>query len=204
MAHGDGAPGAAVAAQVAIVAHGEDVTFGNREGVAFRELRVELPGREFVVRKSVVIRQEVGGAEGGKVVARTAVPHTLGVSAVLNSDAVHVKRAALCLDGVAADSDDPFDEVPGFLVRWNEYEHTSSRGFVQVEEFDVRARDADAVDEVADEDAVSHKQGVFHGAGGDLVRLDDKGTHEAEDKYDGDSDGAEVGPCGGALESTLA
>ena len=57
---------------------------------------------------------------------------------------------------------------------------------MHVEEFDVCPRDADAVDEVADEDAVSHEQGVFHGAGGDLVRLDDKGTHETEDEYDGD------------------
>ena len=104
----------------------------------------------------------------------------------MDRDAVDVERAALRLDGVAADRDDPFDEVPGFLVRGNEYEHIASRGFVHVEEFDVCPRDADAVDKLADEDAVSHKQGVFHGAGGDLVRLDDKGTHEAEDEYDGD------------------
>ncbi len=179
LAHGDGAPGATVAAVVAIVAHGEDMTFWNREGVALRELGVELPGRELVVRKSLVIGQEVGGAEWGKVVGRAVVPDTLGVSAVLDRD-------ALCLDGVAADGDDPFDEVPGFVVRGNEYEHVSSRWFVQIEEFDVCPRDADAVDELADEDAVSHEQGVFHGSGGDLVRLDDKGAHEAEDEYDGD------------------
>ena len=128
----------------------------------------------------------------------------LGVSAVLDRGAVDVERATFCLDGVAADRDDPFDEVPGFLVRWNEYEHIASCGFVHVEEFDVGTRDADAVDEVADEDTVSHEQGVFHGAGGDLERLDDKGTHEAEYKHDGDYDGAEVFPCSGALESTLA
>ena len=134
---------------------------------------------------------------------RTAVPHTLGVGAVFDRNAVDVERAALRLDGVAADRDDPFDEVPGFLVRGNEYEHISSRGFVHVKEFDVCARDADAVDEVADEDAVSHEQGVFHGAGGNLERLDDKGTHEAEDEYDGDYDGAEVFPCGGASGASL-
>ena len=202
MAHGDGAPGAAVAAPVAVVAHGEDVTFWNREWFALRELPAELPEREFVVRKSLVIGQEVGGAERGKIVARTGTGHTLGVSAVFDRGAVDVERAILRLDGVAADSDDSFDEVPGFVVRWNEYEHIASRGFVQVEEFDVRARDADAVDELADEDSVSHEQGVFHGAGGDLVRLDDEGAHESEDEYDGDYDGAEVFPCGNALEST--
>ena len=186
MAHGDGAPGAAVAAQVAVVAHGEDVTFGNREGVAFRELRVELPGREFVVRKSVVIGQEVGGAERGKVVGRAVATDTLGVGAVFDRNAVHVERAAFRLDGVAPDGDDPFDEVPGFVVRGNEHEHIASRGFVQVEEFDVCPRDADAVNKLANEDTVSHKQGVFHGAGGDLERLDDKGTHESKDECDGD------------------
>lgn len=186
LAHGDGAPGAAVAAQVAIVAHGEDVSFRYRERVASRELRAELIAGEFVVRKSLVIGQEMGGAEGGKVVGRTVVPHMLGVSAVFDRDAVHVERATLCLDGVAADRDDPFDEVPGFLVRWNEHEHVSSGGFMHIEEFDVCPRDADAVDELADEDTVSYEQGVFHGAGGDLERLDDKGAHESKDEYDGD------------------
>lgn len=134
---------------------------------------------------------------------RTVVPHTLRVGAVLDRDAVDVERAALRLDGVAADGDDPFDEVPGFLVRGNEYEHIASGGLMHVEEFDIRARDADAIDELADEDAVSHKQGVFHGAGGDLVRLDDKGAHEAEDEYDGYYDGAEMLPCGGASVSLV-
>ena len=186
MAHGDGAPDAAVAAQVAIVAHGENVTFRNREGVAIRELRVELPGREFVVRKGFILGQEVGGAERWKVVGRTAVPYTLGVGAVFDRGAVDVERATLRLDGVAADRDDPFDEVPGFLVRWNEHEHVSSGGFMHIEEFDVCPRDADAVDELADEDTVSYEQGVFHEAGGDLERLDDKGAHESKDEYDGD------------------
>ena len=186
LAHGDGAPGAAVAAPVAIIAHGEDMSLWNREGVAVRELRVELPGRELVVRKSVVLGSSWGARKGGKVVRSTAVPHTLGVGAVLDCGAVDVERAILRLDGVAADRDDAFDEVPRLLVKRNEYEHVSSRGFVHVEEFDVRAREADAVDEVADEDTVAHKQGVFHGAGGDLVRLDDEGTHEPEDEYDGD------------------
>lgn len=156
MAHGYGAPGAAVAALIAIVAHGEDVPFRNLEGFALRKFRVELPGREFVVRKSVVSGQEVGGAEGGKIVLRATVAGcTLCVGAVFDGYAVDVERAILCLNGVAADGDDAFDEVPGFLVKRNEDKHIASRGFVHVEEFDVGARDADAVDKLADKDAIS-------------------------------------------------
>ena len=69
LAHWDGAPGAAVAALIAVVAHGEDMTLRNFEGDPVRELRVELGRRELVIRKSVVIGQEVGGAKGGKIVA---------------------------------------------------------------------------------------------------------------------------------------
>lgn len=184
MAHGNGAPGAAVAALVSIVAHGEDMPFRNLEGFAIRELRAELPGREFVVRESLVLGQEAGSAEGRKIVASTGVVgRALCVGAVFDGYAVDVERATLCLDGVAADGDDAFDEVPGFFVKRNEDEHIASRGFVHVEEFNVRPRDADAVDKLADEDAISDEQGVFHGAGGDLERLDDEGTHESDDKY---------------------
>lgn len=203
LAHGYGAPGAAVAALVAIVAHGEDVPLRNREGVALRKLRAELPGREFVVRKSIVPGQEVGGAEGRKIVPRArAEGYAFCVGAVVYGSAVDVERASLCLDSVASDSDDAFDEVPGFLVKRNEDKHVASRGFVGVEESDVRPRNVDAVDKLVDKDAISDEQGVFHGAGGDLERLDDEGTHESEDKYDGDHDGAKVFPCHGAFEST--
>ena len=117
----------------------------------------------------------------------------------LTADAVDVERATLRFDGVAADRNDAFDEVPGFLVKWNEHEHIPSRGFMEVEKFNVRSRDADPVDKLADEDVISHEQGVFHRAGGDLERLDDKGTHKPEDKCDSDHDGPKVFPCDGAF-----
>ena len=198
----DGAPGAAVAALVAVIAHGEDVSFQNFEGFAVRELRVELMGRELVIRKCLVVGQKVGGAERGKIVASARAGHTLGISVIFDRDAVDVECATLRLDSVAANGDDSFDEVPGFLVKGNEHKHIPSRGFMHVEEFDVRARDADAVDKLADENAIAHEQGVFHRARGDLERLDDEGTHKPEDKCDGDHDGPKVSPCQGASEST--
>ena len=130
--------------------------------------------------------------------------HTLRISAVFDRDAVDVERALFRLNGVATDRDDAFDEVLGFLVKRNEHKPIPSRGFMEVEKFDVRTRDADAVDELADEDAISHEQGVFHRAGGDLERLDDKGTHKPKDKCDSDHDGPKVFPCDGAFESTLS
>ena len=159
MAHGDGAPGTAVAALIAIVAHGEDVPFRNFERHLVRELRMELLGRELVVRESVVIRQKVRRAERGKIVAGAeAAGHTLGISVIFDRDAVDVERATLRFDGVAADRDDAFDEVLGFLVKRNEHKYIPSRGFMHVEKFDVRFRDADSVDKLADEDAISHEQ----------------------------------------------
>ena len=69
LTHGYGAPGTAVAALVAIVAHGKDVPLRDLERHPVRELCPELLRRELVIRKSVVIGQEVGGAKGGKIVA---------------------------------------------------------------------------------------------------------------------------------------
>ena len=80
-------------------------------------------------------------------------------------------------------------------MRRNEHGHIASRGFMKVEESNVRAGQADAVDELADEYAISHKQRVLHGAGGDFERLDDEGTHESENQYDTDYDGPKVFPC---------
>ena len=154
---------------------------------------MELLRRELVVRESVVIRQKVRRAERGKIVAGAeAAGYTFCVSAIFDRDAVDVERALFRLNGVAANRNDAFDEVLGFLVKRNEHKHIPSRGFMEVEEFDVRSREADAVDKLADEDAISHEQAFFHRAGGDLERLDDKGTHKPEDKCDSDHDGPKV------------
>jgi hypothetical protein len=51
---------------------------------------------------------------------------------------------------------------------------------------DVRIGNSYAVNEFVDQEIVAHQEGRFHGAGGDLKRLDNKSSDKKK-KYDSDN-----------------
>ena len=140
----DEAPVAAVLAVVPVVAHHEVGVRRHlhRRALADAEALLPLPPR---------------------VVDRAA--------ARLRGLAVHVDLLVLDVEVLAADRDDPLDEVARLVHR-------------VLEDDDVAPlRSREPVDELVDQDVVAHQEGRDHRAGGDLERLDDERPDEQREQH---------------------
>lgn len=147
----DKSPKSAVERVVAIVAHDEVGVGGDGD-----------------------LRHIVPGVQGSRNNAAVGVLFVrVGIELI-----VHIDFLIDDADSVTRLTDYPLDEILAG-ISWVDKDNDIAPGWVaELQQPDVREGNGDAIEELVDQDAISHHQGLFHGAGGNHERLNYKRPYE--------------------------